>query len=440
MAVDVSGLTSALISVPGQNVANIQGTLERAYQEKQQALQQQFQNDLVQQKTHLAQQVALGELGVKQLETNAKQTQFVGDWAKGLIVTKDPSQRELLLQDGITQAQKLGIPPEGQAAMVKAFKEPEFAGSLIARSMGTNEFYKQYLADNSNKDASQAQKKYQELVARAKELGNYVPGVTERTAEGIAYGTYKTTTDSATGDVVLTDTRMAGGRAPANEVSHADILGGVPSPAASYRPIRVTPGNKKELKLQDDVKSLSQSMIKAGIPDMESMLQPVEATIADTYGKGKGLPGYGLGTTLTPDLWMDQQSKDFRQDVKKLFNTVLHIRSGSAVVQQELERLQEEYGTGTFKTASQLVHAIGSARRILELQKQAEFAGYGPDVVEQYQKQGGVKTREIPQSTAPSAPKSNVPTSASQVRADAKKYGWNEDQVQGVLKKFNLKE
>lgn len=143
MAVDVSGLTSALISVPGQNVANIQGTLERAYQEKQQALQQQFQNHYLQQKAALEQQEAQGKITLDQLKINAAQADFVGQAAQGFVQVQDPNQKVFLLKQALGQANQLGIPQEGQAALIAAAQDPEMAGSVIARTMAAKDYLSQ---------------------------------------------------------------------------------------------------------------------------------------------------------------------------------------------------------------------------------------------------------------------------------------------------------
>lgn len=446
MPVDVSGLTSMLATIPGQNMANLQNTLEQAYRDKQTAQQQEFQNNLLSQQMHLKEQMSKGQLDLQKLETNAKQMQYVTDWAQGLSVTKDPVQRELYTKQGIMQAQQLGIPQEGQMAMVKAFQEPDFVNTLIARGVGTNEFYKSTLAANSNKDASQSQKKYDELVQRAHELGTYVPGQTERVAEGIAYGSYHTTADPTTGDIVITDVRSAGSRAPAAEVGQINPLGGVPTPDTNYSPKRIVSGNKQEMRIQDKVQDLSKEIKQTGILPAEAALQPIEATLADTFSKGKPVPGYGRLKSGLPTAtlsWWDEEGKAFRQQVQTLMVIDIHQFAGSAQSAQELARIQQKYAAGLLNDPAQLVAAIRQFRAGIEESKKNTFAGYAPEIVDRYQKQGGINLqggKKQEEGSVHSRKPKGPPTSAAEVRADAKTHNWDEAQIQSILKQWNLKE
>jgi len=428
MAVDVSGITSALINVPGQQVQGIQQQLEQAYKDKQAEAQQKLQNEMLAQKMHLEEKVKQGEIDLKQLETNAKQMDYVRGWAQGMLVTKDPAQRDMLLRQGITDAQKLSIPREGQLAMLKAAQEPEFAGSLIARGMAAKDFYKEYLADATNKDASQSEKKYKELIQHAKDNGTYIPGTTEKTAEGLAFGLYHTVPDQAEGGYYIADLRSAGGKVSPSQAAQIEGMGGVPKPDTNYSPVRVTTGNKMELRTQDKVQDLSRDMRQTGVLPAEAALQPIEATIASTFEKGKNLPGYGRLESGLPTKtlsWWDEEGKRFRQQVQALMNIDIHQFAGSAQSAQELARIQQKYAAGVLDDPAQLVAAIKAFRAGIEESKKSTFGGYDPTVVERYQSQGGVKLsgqRKV--------------VTEEQIRANAVKYKWSPEQTEAAIKKY----
>jgi len=460
MAVDVSGITSALINVPGQQVQGIQQQLEQAFQDRQAMAQQKLQNEMLAQKMHLEEKVKQGEIDLKQLETNAKQMDYVRGWAQGMLVTKDPAQRDMLLKQGISDAQKLSIPREGQLAMLKAAQEPEFAGSLIARGMAAKDFYKEYLSNSTQTNPSQAQKQYDELIARWKDQGRYIPGASENAAEGIAYHTLQKVTDDQ-GNIFITDLRAGGRRvSPQVQSQVEDIVGSkdyqnrVPSsltagktttaPATKVGEINVggrlvAPGHKAEIKMQENVRALKDDVVKAKLPDTESTLQPIEAILQETYYRGKDVPGFGPVGSKVPDWAVDEQGRNLRRDFSQLMNTTLHNRSGAAVTPPELQRLQEEFSQGMFKTDQQFAYAIKRYRTMLEDFKKAEFAGYDPEVVRRYQEQGGLQL--VPQKAQASAPTAGPAAQGKvvteeQIRADAVKYKWSSEQTEAAIKKY----
>ena len=141
------------------------------------------------------------------------------------------------------------------------------------------------------------------------------------------------------------------------------------------------------------------------------------------------LEGFGLGATK-PDWAVSTDAQDLRQQITKLFNIDLAERSGAAVTKQELDRLKDEFKSGAWKTDRQLVQGIRKYRELLESYKKHAFSGYTQEVVNRYQEQGGLTFKKPIEAGRP-----NMFTE-QQIRSDAKKHGWDEQQTQDAIKKY----
>ena len=285
------------------------------------------------------------------------------------------------------------------------------------------EFAKQFkdLAASTAIKPTAAAKKQAELEAQ---------GMDSHIAQGIAYGTYKMHNDPVTGDAYIVDTRDQGQRVSEDV---ADVVGGHVK-ANPYKPKLIKGGTKEEVRLQKDVKDLSDDMGKTGVPRTENILSTIEGIIASTAGEGSDLPGFGL-TQALPDWAVSQQGQDLRQAVTQLFNIELKERSGAAVTKQELDRLKNEFKSGFLKDDRMLINAIQRYRSLLEDYKQSVIAGYDPAVVARYQEQGGIRMRKRETET----PETKSRVSAAQIRADGRKYGWTEQQINDAIKKYGAK-
>ena len=142
------------------------------------------------------------------------------------------------------------------------------------------------------------------------------------------------------------------------------------------------------LRLRDkSVKELGVALEKAGLPITDQVMTHVEKTlhIGKDEKKAKELASYISGENAwKPDLTSDQEVRDARQAVHKLFNITLKDRSGAAVTLQELERLKQEFATGIWKRPEQLINGIKKAREIINQHYTSVAAGYGKDALDGY--------------------------------------------------------
>jgi len=304
-------------------------------------------------------------------------------------------------------------------------REGSFKAAKMAQEAGDNQGYMKMIQHGlSIKEAEPEKKttalrKTEELMAR---------GVSPEQAEGIGFSAYRSVTDPTTGDIIITDLRKGGARLSEEETAQVSPY----LAATPYTPKIVRAGNKQEMVIQTKVKSLAKDIRDTGAPRLEGILDSVEAIINKTYGpEGKGdLPGYGI-TSVLPDWAVGQEAQDLRQSAVKLFNIELAERSGAAVTKQELDRLRDEFKQGAWRTDRQFVEGVKQYRNLLEDYKQSVVAGYDPAVVSRYTDQGGVRMRK---QIAKVQPKPKV--TEAQIRADAKKHGWDEKQVQSAIKQY----
>lgn len=129
------------------------------------------------------------------------------------------------------------------------------------------------------------------------------------------------------------------------------------------------------------IQVLGQALERAGLPETDAVLRAVE----DKLDKNPKIAEYLSGPkSLLPDMAVDQDIREGRQAFQKLFNITLKNRSGSAVTNQELDRLKSEFAAGAFKTPEQLRAAVDQARNIIGQHYRGVTAGFHPDVVSAY--------------------------------------------------------
>lgn len=140
-------------------------------------------------------------------------------------------------------------------------------------------------------------------------------------------------------------------------------------------------GEKSAIRMDNDVKQLSQRFESSKLNAVSSVLSNAEKMIeADP-----SVMSYVTGPkTFIPDAVLSKKVTDARQAVDKLFNIELKDRSGAAVTVPEFERLKNEYGKGAFKKPEQLVSAIKQARSLITSHAKSVAAGFSPDVVSAY--------------------------------------------------------
>jgi hypothetical protein len=126
---------------------------------------------------------------------------------------------------------------------------------------------------------------------------------------------------------------------------------------------------------------LGTALEKSGLPEIDSVLGAVE----DSLKKNPDLASYLAGPkSLLPDMVIGTDLAAGKQAFQKLFNITLKSRSGSAVTNQELERLKSEFAAGAFKTPAQLQKAVDQARNIIQKHYASVTAGFGNDALEAY--------------------------------------------------------
>lgn len=139
---------------------------------------------------------------------------------------------------------------------------------------------------------------------------------------------------------------------------------------------------KADESLKRNVQQLGTALEKSGLPEADAVLGQVE----DFLKKRPDLAEYISGSKAwMPDLLIqDSEISQGKQAFNKLFNITLKQRSGSAVTQQELDRLRSEFAAGTFKTEGQLQGAVDQARTVLGKHYATVASGFGPEALNAY--------------------------------------------------------
>lgn len=435
MPADVSNLVNLLATQPGKQVGQLGETLLAAQEGVREREQQEFENQVATRKQQLEEAVATQKMSMNEVEMAAKRGELVAQTAQGILSSQDPLIRQQILQNSAPVLLKAGVLPEQIQAGMQNLDNPQFWTSVQAMGVGANQYWK--TASSTGKEPTVAARKKQELIDAAKARGEYTPAY-ERVAEGIAYNTIKQFQDPNTGDILVRDNR--GILSPSEQALYEQESAGQPAYGQPDLK-RVVKGTKPEIRLQQSVKELTDDMNKTGVPRLENVLESIESVLVDTYGlgterEGEGdVPGVGA-TALAPDWAVSTQAQDLRQSAIKLFNIELAERSGAAVTKQELDRLKDEFKSGAWRTDRQFVEGIKSYRSLLEDYKKAVFAGYGDDVKGRYWDQGGLALKQkIAPPTEKPIPQTTQPTE-EQIRADAKKYNWSEEQVEAAIKQY----
>jgi hypothetical protein len=152
--------------------------------------------------------------------------------------------------------------------------------------------------------------------------------------------------------------------------------------------------------LVKQTQQLGSALEKANLPEADSVLGAVEEAVK----KNPDLASYISGPkSLLPDMAVGTDIAAGRQAFQKLFNITLKNRSGSAVTNQELERLKQEFATGAFKTPAQLQKAVDQARNIINKHYASVASGFSPDALKAYNENlrgfGGRVVLEAPASS-----------------------------------------
>lgn len=140
-------------------------------------------------------------------------------------------------------------------------------------------------------------------------------------------------------------------------------------------------GMKADEDLKKGVQKLGGALEKANLPEADSVLGAVEDALKKTPKIAEYLSG---PKSILPDMVIGNDIAQGKQAFAKLFNITLKNRSGSAVTNQELERLKQEFATGVFKTDKQLQGAVEQARNIINKHYASIASGFGKDALDAY--------------------------------------------------------
>jgi len=148
------------------------------------------------------------------------------------------------------------------------------------------------------------------------------------------------------------------------------------------------------------IERLSKNYVDSGVGQMDSLLSPIEASIAANMEQkvveGKvvwtgQLPGWDLKSSL--DKWLPGSkgyaARTFAGQAASLINSVLRQRSGAAVTEHEWDRLVQEFTGGRIKTSAQFANWVGRMRDYNQKTKGYIMAGYEPVVQNRFKANAG---------------------------------------------------
>lgn len=150
---------------------------------------------------------------------------------------------------------------------------------------------------------------------------------------------------------------------------------------------------KTEEQLRKDRIKYGKEMEKSGITDLVQAIIQADTLVGGIDGD-KNIPGYGPAGTWNPArLAGGSKASEVRQAVAQIRNTILKARSGGAVTPSEATRLLEELGEGTiYSSEAGLRRGLRSVRDTLASKLQNYESAYGKDVIDSYEREGGIHT------------------------------------------------
>lgn len=143
-------------------------------------------------------------------------------------------------------------------------------------------------------------------------------------------------------------------------------------------------GDKLDAKQDKDIQKYSSELDKTGVPSAIVQLEKIHGIM----DRQEDIPGYGA-TGMLPDPIVSRDAQDLRQSAATLFNLELRDRSGTAVTDNELQRLKNEFGQGNWKTDRQLREGIRQYETRLKEVIRNINAGVDPTVLRDYKARGG---------------------------------------------------
>ena len=144
--------------------------------------------------------------------------------------------------------------------------------------------------------------------------------------------------------------------------------------------------DKKEQAFNTDVEQYGATLQRTGIPGALSVASKVLNLLPE---QGKDIPGVGPMAGMMPNWAVSREGKNLRQAAGRMFNLELLDRSGVAVVDSEIERLKDEFGSGKWNTEQQFRDGVLQyVERLNEIQNNVT-SSTRPDVIDAYKQRGG---------------------------------------------------
>ena len=160
---------------------------------------------------------------------------------------------------------------------------------------------------------------------------------------------------------------------------------------------------KQENLIVKSIERLSENFVKSGVGEMDTILRPVEQSIAANMKQVQqedgelvwvgSLPGYGLVKKAVQYTFGEAgyEAREFAGRAATLINSVLKQRSGAAVTEPEWQRLEQEFATG-ITTAAGFASWVERVRNYTDKVQINIFGGYQPIVVNRYNANQGIYT------------------------------------------------
>lgn len=171
--------------------------------------------------------------------------------------------------------------------------------------------------------------------------------------------------------------------------------------ASADRAERRTESNQlaREKALNTDVEQLGKrfaplSSMFNSVAEIESKLgfNVDDATVDDSGnliagGKYQDLPGVNLPFVGRTQFY-DQNARELGSSLANLYNTILKDRSGAAVTENELRRLELETGGGKFDTEANMILGLKAIKSALRNSAGAARSSFSPEAVSEYERRG----------------------------------------------------
>jgi hypothetical protein len=125
----------------------------------------------------------------------------------------------------------------------------------------------------------------------------------------------------------------------------------------------------------------------------------IEASLGDSLEnlkdkKAVNLPGVNI-PLIGRVTSFSAKARDLDSDIAGIFNSVLKIRSGSAVTDTELKRLRGEFEDGKWNTEQELVKGLAKVKSLAQQVLKSKEAAFPKDVIQEYRENEGPTYKDL---------------------------------------------